>query len=123
MWQIIIGIFLIAHGLVHWIYAAPQPNVPNAEPWSFMTERWIVTKIEIDQDVALKLGIALISLVTIGFTLSGIALLASQDWWRIAAISTASVSIILLILFWHNWMIAGPIINIAIILLAIFWSG
>jgi hypothetical protein len=28
----------------------------------------------------------------------------------------------LVALFWHNWMIAGPILNIGIILLVIFWG-
>ena len=122
MWQIVIGVFLIAHGLVHWVYAAPQPNAPGAEPWSFLTQRWLVTKAGFDQAMALKLGIALILLVTIGFAASGIGLLTSQEWWRIMAIASSAISLLLLALFWHNWMIAGPILNIGIILLAVFWG-
>jgi hypothetical protein len=122
MWQIVVGVFLIAHGLVHWVYAAPQPNMPGAEPWSFLTQRWLVTRTGLDQMTALKLGIALISLVTIGFGVSGIGLLTSQDWWRLAAIASSAVSLLLLALFWYKWMIAGPILNTGIILLAIFWG-
>jgi hypothetical protein len=122
MWQIVIGIFLIVHGLIHWVYAAPQPNMPGAESWSFLTQRWLVIRAGLDQATALKLGIALISLVTIGFAVSGIGLLTSQDWWRIAATASSAVSLLLLALFWHKWMIAGPILTTGIILLAIFWG-
>jgi len=122
MWRVLIGVFLIIHGLIHWIYAAPQPNVAGAEIWSFLTQRWLVTRAGLDQAIAFKLGIALISLITIGFAASGIGLLISQEWWRVAAIASSALSFILLALFWHNWMIAGPILNIGIILLAIFWG-
>ena len=121
MWQIVIGVFLIAHGLVHLVYASPQPDVPGAKPWSFLTQRWLATRAGLDQAMVFKLGIALISLVIIGFTVSGIGLLFSQEWWRVAAISSSVVSLILLALFWHKWMIAGPVLNIGIILLALFW--
>jgi len=30
MLRIVIGIFLIAHGLVHWVLIAPHPNIPSA---------------------------------------------------------------------------------------------
>jgi hypothetical protein len=121
MWTTIFAIFLILHGLVHWVYAAPEPGVSGAPPWSFLTQRWLVTKASLDQTAALKLGIVLISLVTVGFTVSGIGLLISQEWWRIGAIASSTVSLVLVALFWHNWMIAGPILNIGIIFLAIFW--
>ena len=117
-----IGAFLIAHGFVHWVYAAPEPNAPEAEAWSFLTRRWIVTRAGLDQNTAMTIGIVLIGLVTTGFVTSGVGLIASQDWWRFVAIGSAIVSVVLLALFWHNWMIAGPILNIGIVLLALYWG-
>lgn len=117
-----IGVFLIAHGLVHWVYAAPEPNAPEAEPWSYLTQRWLVTRAGLDKSVALILGIVLIGLITAGFVTSGVGLILSQGWWRVVAIGSAVFSIILLTLFWHNWMIAGPILNIGIIILAFYWG-
>lgn len=122
MWQIVIGVCLIVHGLVHWVYAAPQPDAPGAEPWSFLTQRWLATKTGLDQAVVLKLGIAFILIVTIGFAVSGIGLLFSKEWWRVAAISSSVLSLILLALFWHKWMIAGPILDTGIILLSLLWA-
>ena len=122
MSNLFLGAFLIVHGLVHWIYIAPEPNDPNAEIWSFLTGRWIVTGAGMSQKLALILGIVLIGLVTAGFTMSGIGLIASWEWWRILAIGSAVVSLVLLDLFWHNWMIVGPVLNAGIILLALYWG-
>jgi hypothetical protein len=102
------------------VYTAPQPGVQGQNLG--LTQRWLVRKAGLDQTTALKLGIVLISLVAIGFTVSGIGLLISQEWWRIRAIASSTVSLMLVALFWHNWMIAGPILNIGIILLVIFWG-
>ena len=122
MWNAVLGVFLIIHGFIHWIYIAPNPNTPGAPLWSFLTQRWFVVKAGFDNTTAMILGITLISLVTIGFLVSGIGLLTGQDWWRIAAIVSSGVSTLLLVLFWHNWMIAGPILNIVIIILALYWG-
>jgi hypothetical protein len=123
MWlQILIGIFLILHGLVHWVYAAPQDKAADAKPFNVLTGRWLVKKAGLKSSLALKLGIALMILATLGFILSGIALLISQSWWGIPAISTAGVSLAFLALFWDRNMVIGAALNIAIIVLALFWE-
>ena len=123
MWlQILIGIFLILHGMVHWVFAAPQEKVPDAKPFSVLTGRWLVKKAGLNQAIALKLGIALMILATIGFAVSGIALLSSQEWWVIPAIPTAAVSILFIALYWDKWMFGGVLLNIGIIVLALLWE-
>jgi hypothetical protein len=124
MWlQILIGIFLILHGMVHWVYAAPQEKEPDAnKPFGVLTGRWLVKKAGLNQSVALKLGIALMILATVGFAVSGIALLCSQGWWSISAIPTAAVSLAFLALYWDRWMFGGALLNIGIIVLALLWE-
>jgi len=123
MWlQILIGIFLILHGMVHWVYAAPQEKEPGAKPWTVLTGRWLAKKAGLDQSTALKLGIALMILATVGFAVSGIGVLISQDWWGIPAISTAAVSTLFLALYWDKMMTIGVVLNIGIIMLALFWN-
>jgi hypothetical protein len=122
MWKLILGIFFIVHGLIHWIYVAPEPNTSGARMWSFLTGRWIVTRGILEEHAAMVIGIVLISVITLGFAVSGIGLLTSQEWWRITAIASAVVSLVLVGLFWHNWMIAGPILNAVIIIVALFWN-
>jgi len=99
MWSFILGAFLIIHGFIHWIYIAPDPNTPGAPLWSFLTQRWFVTKAGLDNTTAMILGISLISRVTIGFLISGIGLLTGQDFWRVAAIISSGISMLLLVLF------------------------
>ncbi|MBN1368623.1 MAG: hypothetical protein JW954_00115 [Dehalococcoidaceae bacterium] len=122
MWKLILGIFFIVHGLIHWIYVAPEPNTAGARMWSFLTGRWIVTRGILEEHTAMVIGIVLISVITLGFAISGIGLLTSQEWWRVTAIASAVVSLVLVSLFWHNWMIAGPILNAVIIFVALFWD-
>ncbi|OGO06093.1 MAG: hypothetical protein A2Z76_02270 [Chloroflexi bacterium RBG_13_56_8b] len=123
MWlQILIGIFLILHGMVHWVYAAPQDKAADAKAFSVLTGRWLVKKGGLDQSIALKLGIALMILATVGFAVSGIGVLTSQDWWGIPAIATAAVSTLFLALYWDKMMTIGVVLNIGIIMLALFWN-
>ena len=52
MLRIAVGIFLMAHGLVHWVLIAPHTNVPNASIGSFLTNSWLVGNLGISEAVA-----------------------------------------------------------------------
>jgi len=52
MFRIAVGIFLIAHGLVHWVLIAPHPNVPDAGIGSFLTNSWLVENLGINESIA-----------------------------------------------------------------------
>ena len=112
MWmQTLIGIFLIMHGLVHWVYAAPQDKTAEAKPFNVLTERWLVKKAGLNAMTALKLGVILMILASAGFIFSGIVLLISQSWWAIPATATAGVSLAFLALFWDKMMVVGAAIK------------
>lgn len=87
MLRVVIGVFLIAHGLVHWVLMAPHPDVPNAGPGSFLTHSWLVTNLGLGEAVARSLGITLLVLATTGFVATGIGVLTSQEWWRVLAVT------------------------------------
>jgi hypothetical protein len=118
--RIIIGIFLIAHGLIHWVLIAPHPTVPDARTGSFLTNSWLVGNLGLNEAVARWLGSTLIILATIGFAAAGIGVLGSQEWWRMLAVASAAVSIILIVSFWHNWFVVGPLLDTAIVV-ALLW--
>jgi hypothetical protein len=64
---------------------------------------------------------------TLGFVAAGLALfdiLVSFDWWRILAIVSAAVSLLLLVIFWHPYLIVGLLIDGAVLVTLIFtnWS-
>ena len=120
MLRIAIGAFLIAHGLVHWVLIAPHPSSPGGGPGGFLARSWLVGNLGLGEDVARWLGIALLVLATVGFASAGVGILVSQEWWRVLAIASAAVSVVLFGLFWHTWFVAGPLLDVGI-LVALLW--
>jgi hypothetical protein len=118
-----ISAFLIAHGVVHAILAAaPIPNDPSPKPGSFFTastRSWLLSRLGSDAVVKWT-GIVLVALTTVGFILAGVGSLGVaglSSIWRTLAVVSAIGSMLLLILFWHSWLVAGVLIDIGILIL------
>jgi hypothetical protein len=127
--KIIIALFLIAHGLVHaGLAAAPNPDDPDSTPGAFFTspERsWLLPKVGLSEAAVRWVGIILFVLATSGFVLAGLGVFGVPGLstiWRTAAVVSASVSLLLLVLFWHLWLIIGVLIDIGI-LVALLWAN
>ena len=75
MLRIALAIFIIAHGLVHaGLAAAPNPADPNAKPGVFFTalERsWLLPQSGLNASTIQRIGILLVVVSTLGFTLAG----------------------------------------------------
>ena len=128
MWKTALGIFIIAHGLVHTVLAvAPNPADANAKPGAFFTasERsWLLPSFGLNATAIQWIGIILVALSTLGFILAGLGIFGIAGLniiWRTVAIISASVSLSLLILFWHPWLPVGVLIDIAI-LFSLLWA-
>jgi hypothetical protein len=128
MLKIALAIFLIAHGLVHSILAiAPNPSDSDAKPGAFFTavERsWLLPQLGLNATTIRWVGIILVALSTIGFILAGLGILGVPGLntiWRPVSVISAFLSLLLLILFWHPWLIVGVLIDIGI-LLALLWA-
>lgn len=123
----IIALFLIAHGLVHaGLAAAPDPDDPESKPGAFFTslERsWLLPKVGLSTVVVQWIGIVLVAVATLGFVLAGLGVFGvpglSEIWHTLSVIS-AGVSLLLLVLFWHLWLIVGLLLDIGI-LVALLW--
>ena len=118
----IFSLFLIAHaGLA----AAPIPGDPDPKPGAFFTEvtrSWLFQKLGLDPGFVRLVGIILVALSTLGFVLSGLGALGVpglSEIWQAAAGLAAAFSLILLILFWHPWIIVGVLIDIGIVFLSL----
>jgi hypothetical protein len=127
MLTVILAIFLILHGLVHAILAfAPVPNEPDAKPGAFFTtssRSWLLARLGINDSLVQWIGIILVVLSTLGFILAGLGVLGAlglNTVWETIAIVSAAVSLLLLILFWHTWLIVGVLIDVGV-LLALLW--
>lgn len=128
MLKIGLGIFLIVHGLVHSFLAiAPNPGDPDGKPGAFFTtgERsWLLSQSGLDAPAIRWIGIILVALSTLGFVLAGLGILGVPGLvtiWRTVAVVSACLSLLLLILFWHPWLIIGVLIDIAV-LIALLWA-
>ena len=128
MLKIVLAIFLIAHGLVHaGLAAAPNPSDPGAKPGAFFTtlERSrLLPKMGLNAATIKWVGIILVLMSTFGFVIAGLGMfgvIGLVTIWRIIAIISACISLLLLILFWHPWLPVGVLINIGI-LLALLWA-
>ena len=125
--KIIIALFLIAHGLVHaGLAAAPNPNDTEAKPGAFFTspERsWLLPQLGLNAAAVQWIGIILVAVATLGFVLAGLGVFGVPglaEIWRTMAVISAAVSLLLLVLFWHPWIIVGALIDIGI-LIALLW--
>ncbi len=128
MLRTLIGIFLIAHGLVHsGLAAAPIPNDPASKPGTFftsVTRSWLLTGMRLDGAAIRNVGFGLVGLATLSFLMTGLGVLGVPGLhaiWRGLAVLSASLSLVLLVVFWHPWLIFGIALDLGM-LVSILWA-
>lgn len=128
MVKILFGLFLIAHGLVHaGLAAAPIPNDPESKPGAFFTaasRSWLLPQLGLGGSAIQWIGIVLVILSTVGFVLAGLGVLGVPGLntiWRAVTVISSCLSLLLLILFWHPWLIVGVLIDIGL-LISLLWA-
>ena len=132
MLKITLAIFIIAHGMVHAILAAaPNPADSNAKPGAFFTavERsWLLPQLGLNAATVQWGRIILVGISTLGFVLTGLGIFGVAGLstiWRMVAVFSSSISLLLLIIFWHSWLPVGVLIDIAVLvaLIGIKWPS
>jgi hypothetical protein len=125
--KILIALFFIAHGLVHaGLAAAPDPKDPEDKVGAFFTSAkrsWLLPKLGLSPITIQWIGIGLVSLATLGFVLAGLGIFGVPGLdtvWQVIAIISAAISLLLLILFWHRWLVVGILIDL-VILAELLW--
>lgn len=111
--KILLGLFLIAHGLIHASYFTPKPNDPNY-PFDFSIG-WFTGLVGSN---AKYVGIVLAVVTIVSFVLAGLGVLGVPGLAAITnqlAIVGAAASLVLLVLFWHMWLIVGVLINVVLL--------
>lgn len=109
--RIVIGLLLIAHGLVHLLYLAD--DVPEFS----LDNSWLVP-----EPLTRPAG-----LVSMWATIVGFALLGLATWgvpgltsiWPALAIIASGLSLLLLAAFWSWSLVFGVLINLSIIVVAL----
>jgi hypothetical protein len=118
MSKILVGLFLIAHGLVHFLFVVPGPK---DDKYPFFPEKaWLVTKLGVDVGMVKNVMLVLGVLSIIGFILAGLSYLnfvVPGEWFRVLLISSASISLLLMGISWSNYYIVGALIDIMLLYL------
>ncbi len=112
--RIVVGILLIAHGLVHLLYFVTNPD-PNF-PFTVATSRFF------PEALRRPVAIGLASVTILGFALLGLAIWGTPGLnatWPILAVLAGAASLAMLITFWSRQLIAGIIIDVALIAFAV----
>ncbi len=120
--RIIFAIFFILHGLAHGILAvAPEPNAPEARIGDFFSRSWLLNRLGLSRAAGRRLAIALAAMATIGFVATGLALLdilVPFDWGRALAMSSAVISLLLLVISWNRYLNVGIAVDILILIIS-----
>jgi hypothetical protein len=123
---------LFAHGWVHLMFVAPvrEPAVATAggPAWPFdMGGSWLIGGVGLDTALVRALGIAMMALVMLGFSLAALAtvgVLVPAEWWNWLVVTSAVASMVLLTLFFSPLLLLGYAIDLALIWLSVTsaWS-
>lgn len=115
--RIIIGIFVILHGLVHPIMAvvpqSTEEQTAGAPPvfGGFWTTSWLLGEGPTIKALIYILS-ALVALVLIA---AGLGFIGEQPWTEIAWLAGTVSSLLLLLVFWNNWLVVGTVIDLALL--------
>lgn len=128
--RILIALFLVAHGWVHFSLTTVPVSAPGAlhTPfwpawWRTDTDpTWLASRLGLPNNAVRALGVVLWVAALAGLSLAGAGLLGvwglSSIWQTTTLIGTVS-SLLLLAFYWHPWLVMGVAIDIAT--LAAIW--
>ena len=105
MVRVLIGIFVIVHGLVHLWWVALSQRLVKFEPQMGWTgESRIFTRTLGDSATRL-LATVLLVLATVGFVAGGLGILTGREWWRSVTVASAVPSTAIVVLFWDGSLV------------------
>jgi len=102
MLQILTGIFIILHGLVHLWYLVLSFQWVKFQPdMGWTGQSWLFSKIFQETSVRSFAGV-LFALGALAFIISGIGFLADASWLNPVLLASAIFSSLVLVLFWDG---------------------
>jgi hypothetical protein len=102
MLRVIIGVFLVLHGLVHLLYFGQSARFFELQPEiAWPDGSWVFSKFLAEAATRWLAGISCI-LAALGFVIGGAGILAGLTWWRPVVVVSAAFSALIFILFWNG---------------------
>lgn len=125
--RIIIALFLIAHGWMHYSLTTvplPKPGELHTPFWpgwkrSAVDATWPASRLGLPDATVRWLGCVLMLAATLRFALAGLGLLGIpglHSIWQGMVIFSSAASLILLALYWHPWLVMGVVISLGAVL-------
>lgn len=112
--RVVVGLLLLAHGLVHLLYVTPSDD-PR---WPFdLSSSWLVP-----EPLRRSVGLALMVATVASFGLLALAVLTVPglaDSWAMIAIVASACSLALLVAYWNRQLILGVLIDVGVIVVAL----
>ncbi len=100
--QLIFGVFLVLHGLVHLLYFGQSARRFELRPNKTWPDgSWAFSRLLGDKATRNLASISCI-VAAIGFVAGGAGLLISQAWWRPIVVAAAIFSSVAFLLFWDG---------------------
>jgi uncharacterized membrane protein YphA (DoxX/SURF4 family) len=116
MWQIIlrigIGLLLIIHGFAHW-------QITTAWGTQSSVSSWLLPSVEPGTLESLGTVLWLAALLT--FVATGIVLFFGLEWWRVAAVVSSLLSLLVIGIFWQPAMVLGAVVDVGV-MVALLWG-
>ena len=120
--RMVMGLFLIWHGLIHLIYAGHTWRLFELRPGlTWPDGSWLFSKLLSDK-ITQATAIVLLAVSALGFVAGGVGLFLGQDWWRLAVTGAAILSSVIYLAFWNGKFQAldqqgalGILINLALV--------
>jgi hypothetical protein len=104
--------------------AAPKPGEIHTPFWPGwwrpeVDSQWLAVRLGLAPDAVHLMGSILWMLALAGFTLGGLGILGVpllNSLWISVSVIAAAASLILLLFFWHPWLVMGVLINMGVLL-------
>jgi hypothetical protein len=132
MLKLVIGVFMVLHGLVHLLYAGHSRRLFELRPnMAWPDGSWAFSKL-LGDSTTRTLASVLYVLATLGFVAGGIGVFGQQAWWRSVVVGSAAFSTVIVLLFWDGRLkqltdkgLIAVLINVVILvaLLVLRWPS
>ncbi len=102
MFQLLFKFFLIAHGLVHFLYLGHSMRLFELSPGMVWPDQSWLFSDRLNPEGIRRLASGASLLAGLGFVVGGLAALFQTNWWRLVVIVAALFSTDLYLLFWDR---------------------
>ena len=119
MWRWLIGLFLIAHGLVHVaVWAVPKTEVQSFDPY----RSWALEGAGMPAASVHRLATTMAWVAAVAFVVGGMALMLRVDLWLPVTIGASVLGLAMSVVWFHPWFIVDMAINAGLLIALTRWD-